>query len=78
MERNAAPRAELITLCREALASLAEMSESLPKGGEPRREALELVLRVCNVGMDELRTILRNEGDTQIEALKGTMVRKGY
>ncbi len=57
----------------EALGFLAEIAESLPAGGDLRRQVLEYVLRVYNVDLEELRTILRDGGHNEMEALVGTI-----
>ncbi len=73
LSRNAALRAGLITLRREALVFLAEIAEGLTEGGDLRRQILEYVLRVYDIGLEELRTTLRDQGHDEMEAIVGTI-----
>ena len=73
LSRNPALRAGFIALRREALAFMAEIAESVPKGDDLRRQTMEYVLRVYDLGLEELRTRLRNEGHNEMEALVGTI-----
>jgi hypothetical protein len=73
LSRNPALRAGFIALRREALAFMAEIAESVPAGGDLRRQTMEYVLRVYDLGLEELRTRLRNEGHNEMEALVGTI-----
>ena len=72
LSRNPALRAGFITLRQEALAHLAEIAESLPEG-DLRRQVFEYVLRVYDVDLNGMRTRLRSEGNTELEATVGTI-----
>ena len=73
LSRNPALKAGFITLRREALRFLPEISESLPEGDDLRRQVLEYVLRVYSLDLEELRTRLRAEGQNELEAIVGTI-----
>ena len=68
LSRNAALRMGFLTLRRDILGFLADLIRYLPEGSDLRRQLLEYVLRVYKVDMDELMSILRNEGHTELEA----------
>ena len=73
LSRNPALKAGFITLRQEALTFMAEIADSVPEGDDLRRQTMEYVLRVYDLGLEELRTILRNEGHNEMEALVGTI-----
>ena len=73
LSRNPALKAGFITLRQEAMDFMAEIAESVPAGDDLRRQTMEYVLRVYDLGMEELRTRLRNEGHNEMEALVGTI-----
>ncbi len=73
LSRNAGLRAGFIALRREALDHLAEIAQGLPEGGDLARQVIEYILRVYSVGLDELRTTLRNQGHNELEAIMGTI-----
>jgi len=73
LSANAALRAGFIALRREALGFLAEIAESLPAGGDLRRQVLEYVLRVYNLDLEDLSARLRDGGHDDMEALVGTI-----
>ena len=74
LSRNRELRDWFITLRQEPPSFVvAEIANSLPEGGDLRRQALEYVVRVYDLELDELRTILRNAGHNEMEAIVGTI-----
>jgi len=70
---NAALRAGFVTLRREALDDLSAIAAALPEGSDLRRQVVEYILRVYDVDMEELKAALRRDGQTEMEALMGTI-----
>ncbi|MDE0524879.1 MAG: Rpn family recombination-promoting nuclease/putative transposase [Boseongicola sp.] len=74
LSRNRELRAGFITLRQEPPPFVvAEIAKGLPEGGNLRRQALEYVVRVYDLEPDELKTLLRNEGHDELEAIVGTI-----
>ena len=74
LSRNVHLRAGFVAMRKELPPFVvAEIAKSLPEGGDLRRQALEYVVRVYDLDLDELRTILRNAGHNDMEADVGTI-----
>ena len=74
LSRNPGLRAGFITMRKEPPPLVvAEIAKNLPEGGDLRRQALEYVVRVYDLDLDELRTILRNARYNDMEAIVDTI-----
>ena len=74
LSRNVHLRAGFVAMRKEPPPFvLAEIAKNLPEGGDLRRQALEYVVRVYDLDLDDLRTILRNAGYNEMEATVGTI-----
>ena len=73
LSRNAELRAGFMALSRRALASLIKIALSLPEGDDLKRQLFEYIIRVYKEDPDELLSMLRNEGQTELEAIVGTI-----
>ena len=71
---DAALRAVLVTMRREAMEHLAELSEALPGTGDLLRQVIGYILRVYDgVDLEGLTEALRRDGATEMEAAVGTI-----
>ncbi len=73
LAHDAALRAGFLAMRREAFSRTAEVMAGLYGGGDLTRQILEYILRVYDDDMDTLRTLLRNEGQNELEELMGTI-----
>ena len=73
LSRNAELRAGFMALSRRALATLIKIALSLPEGDDLKRQLFEYILHVYKEDLDELLSMLRNEGQTELEAIVGTI-----
>ena len=74
LSRDAALKAVLITMKREALECLTEVVTGLPEGSALRRQVIEYILRVYDdVDIEGISEALRRENATDLEAYVGTI-----
>ena len=74
LSRDAALKAVLITMKREALDRLTEVVTGLPERSDLRRQVIEYILRVYdNVDIEGISEALRRENASDLEAYVGTI-----